>query len=105
MAEIFNLRQQRKTKGRSEKEKKAAANRALHGQTKAQKQKKKMEEDCSYDEKIREGKRKARLFSQAAYNKKNEERVRRVRQMRTQKYKYSEISKETGFFISVIDLL
>lgn len=45
MAEIFNLRQQRKTKGRSEKEKKAAANRALHGQTKAQKQKKKMEEE------------------------------------------------------------
>jgi hypothetical protein len=64
--------------------------------------KKKMAEDNSYNEKIRESRRKAKLVSQAACNKKNEERVRCVRQMRAQGYKYSEISKETGFFISVI---
>ncbi|MFO1241948.1 MAG: DUF4169 family protein [Rickettsiales bacterium] len=44
MAEIFNLRQQRKNKARTAKEKKAEQNRALHGRTKAEKQKKKLED-------------------------------------------------------------
>jgi hypothetical protein len=35
MAEIFNLRQARKTKARAEKEKTAQANRVLHGTPKA----------------------------------------------------------------------
>lgn len=47
MAEIINLRQQRKTKARTAKEKKAAENRAVHGQTKAEKQKKKKETERS----------------------------------------------------------
>ena len=43
MTEIINLRQQRKAKGRSEKDKKAAQNRLAHGQTKEEKLKKKHE--------------------------------------------------------------
>lgn len=38
MAEIVNLRSARKQKARSEKERAAEANRALHGRTKAEKQ-------------------------------------------------------------------
>ncbi|MBO6673907.1 MAG: DUF4169 family protein [Rhizobiales bacterium] len=38
MAEIVNLRQARKAKARSQKEKVAETNRALHGRTKAEKQ-------------------------------------------------------------------
>lgn len=37
MADIVNLRLARKRKGKAEKDAVAAANRALHGQTKAQK--------------------------------------------------------------------
>ena len=44
MAEVINLRQGRKAKTRSEKEKTAEQNRQLHGQTKAVKQKKKLED-------------------------------------------------------------
>jgi hypothetical protein len=43
MTEIINLRQQRKAKGRKEKDKKAEQNRAAFGQTKAEKLKKKQE--------------------------------------------------------------
>jgi hypothetical protein len=45
MADVINLRQQRKAKARTQKEKQAAENRALHGQTKAEKQKKKREKE------------------------------------------------------------
>ena len=38
MTKVVNLRQARKAKGRSDAEAKAAANRAVHGRTKAQKQ-------------------------------------------------------------------
>lgn len=37
MSKVINLRQQRKTKKRAEKEKQADQNRKLHGQTKATK--------------------------------------------------------------------
>ena len=37
MSDVINLRQQRKAKARTQKEKSAAQNRVLHGQTKAQK--------------------------------------------------------------------
>jgi len=37
MAEIFNLRQQRKAKARADKDQQAKDNRALHGLSKAQK--------------------------------------------------------------------
>lgn len=43
MGEVINLRGQRKAKARTAKEKQAAQNRAVHGQTKAEKQKKKKE--------------------------------------------------------------
>ncbi len=43
MTEIINLRQKRKAKARTEKEKQASQNRVLHGQTKAHKQKQKIE--------------------------------------------------------------
>lgn len=43
MADVINLKQTRKAKARLEKEKQAAQNRALHGQTKAEKQKRKRE--------------------------------------------------------------
>ena len=45
MTRIVNLRQARKARDRSEAESKAAANRALHGRTKAQKQADKAEQD------------------------------------------------------------
>jgi hypothetical protein len=38
MADVINLRQIRKRKARLDKERDAAANRALHGRTKAEKQ-------------------------------------------------------------------
>jgi len=44
MAEIINLRMARKAKARSEAEKKAEANRAKFGQTKAEKTVRKLEE-------------------------------------------------------------
>lgn len=43
MTEIFNLNKARKANARSTKEKKAAENRILHGQTKQEKQRKKQE--------------------------------------------------------------
>jgi hypothetical protein len=43
MADVINLRQQRKTKARTEKEKNADANRRLHGQTKTTRKKKELE--------------------------------------------------------------
>lgn len=43
MADIVNLRQARKTKRRAEAEKTAAANRARHGRTKAEKQQAELE--------------------------------------------------------------
>ncbi len=45
MSDVINLRQQRKAKTRVEKEKNASQNRVLHGQTKAQKQKTKLESE------------------------------------------------------------
>ncbi|SFO65513.1 protein of unknown function [Cohaesibacter marisflavi] len=45
MGNVINLRQARKAKARTEKEKKAEANRALFGQTKAQKTKQRFETD------------------------------------------------------------
>jgi hypothetical protein len=39
MTNVINLRQQRKSKARKEKEKTADANRRVHGRTKAEKQK------------------------------------------------------------------
>jgi hypothetical protein len=45
MTEIINLRQQRKIKARTQKEKKAAENRRVHGRTKAEKQKEKKESE------------------------------------------------------------
>ena len=45
MNRIVNLRQARKARDRSEAESKAAANRALHGRTKAQKKADKAEQE------------------------------------------------------------
>lgn len=45
MTEIINLRQQRKAKARTDKDKKAEQNRRAFGQTKAEKQKKQLESD------------------------------------------------------------
>lgn len=45
MSEIINLRQKRKDKARVEKDKQAEQNRRLHGRTKAEKQKQKLETD------------------------------------------------------------
>ena len=45
MSEIINLRRQRKAKARCKKEKQAEQNRVLHGRTKAEKQRKKKEDD------------------------------------------------------------
>ena len=45
MAKVVNLRLARKARDRSEAEAKAAANRALHGRSKAQKQAEKAEQD------------------------------------------------------------
>lgn len=45
MDKVINLRQQRKAKSRSEKEKKAAENRLAFGQTKQQKQRKQKEQE------------------------------------------------------------
>ncbi|WP_321447120.1 DUF4169 family protein [uncultured Cohaesibacter sp.] len=45
MGNVINLRQARKAKARTEKEKKAEANRARFGQTKAQKTKQRFETD------------------------------------------------------------
>ena len=45
MGSVINLRQARKAKARSEKEKKAETNRARYGQTKAQKTKQRFEAD------------------------------------------------------------
>lgn len=53
MAEVINLKQQRKAKARTEKEKKASENRVKFGQTKAEKNKKKIE--SKRDEKLLEG--------------------------------------------------
>jgi hypothetical protein len=53
MSEIINLRQHRKAKARSEKEKTAEQNRTLHGRTKAQK--KKEEQDAERLEKHLDG--------------------------------------------------
>ena len=43
MADVVNLRQARKQKARAEKEQAAAENRAVHGRTKAEKQRHKIE--------------------------------------------------------------
>ena len=43
MSEIFNLKQARKSKARTAEEKKADQNRRLHGRTKAEKQREKIE--------------------------------------------------------------
>lgn len=43
MAEIFNLRQKRKARDRSEKDKHAAGNRQKHGRTREQKEREKLE--------------------------------------------------------------
>jgi len=43
MTEVINLRQKRKAKARTEKDKKAAENRRIHGRTKAEKQQEKQE--------------------------------------------------------------
>ncbi len=45
MAEIINLNHWRKEKAKTEKEKKAAANRAAHGRTKVEKQNARKAED------------------------------------------------------------
>ena len=45
MTKVVNLRQARKARDRSEAEAKAAANRALHGRTKVQKQAEKAERE------------------------------------------------------------
>lgn len=45
MTEVINLRQKRKEKARTDKAKGAEQNRLLHGQTKAEKQRKKLETD------------------------------------------------------------
>lgn len=45
MTDVINLRQHRKRKARSDKERQAEANRLLHGQTKAEKLKKRTEDD------------------------------------------------------------
>lgn len=42
MAEILNLRQARKRRGRAEKERDAAANRAIHGRSAAEKAKERL---------------------------------------------------------------
>lgn len=47
MAEIINLRQQRKAKARKEKEKTAAANRRKYGRTKAEKKTEKLEKELA----------------------------------------------------------
>ncbi len=43
MTEIINLKQQRKAKARTEKDKQAAQNRRLHGRTKQERQKEEAE--------------------------------------------------------------
>lgn len=43
MSEVINLRQKRKTKARTAKEKQAEQNRLVHGQTKTEKQRKHLE--------------------------------------------------------------
>ncbi len=43
MTEVINLRQQRKAKARTEKEKQAVQNRLVHGQTKSEKKRKETE--------------------------------------------------------------
>lgn len=43
MSDVINLRQQRKAKARTDKEKQAEANRLVHGRTKGEKQKSKKE--------------------------------------------------------------
>ena len=43
MTEVINLKQVRKAKSRTEKDKKAEENRRIHGRTKAQKQKEEQE--------------------------------------------------------------
>jgi len=45
MSNVINLRQQRKAKARTEKEKKAEQNRLLFGRTKEEKQHKKLEKE------------------------------------------------------------
>lgn len=45
MTKVVNLRQARKARGRTDAEAKAAANRAAHGRTKAQKQADKAEQE------------------------------------------------------------
>jgi hypothetical protein len=62
----------------------------------------KMESDPVFAEKVIAAKKKAKAESQRVLHTKNEERVKLVRQMRANGAKYAEISKETGFFISVI---
>ncbi|OCC23041.1 hypothetical protein MB02_12735 [Croceicoccus estronivorus] len=47
MAEIVNLRMARKAKERADKDRKAQANRAKHGQTKGERQARKMESERS----------------------------------------------------------
>lgn len=47
MSKVVNLRQRRKAKARTEKEKKADQNRRIHGRTKAEKRKEAMEADLA----------------------------------------------------------
>jgi hypothetical protein len=62
----------------------------------------KMESDPIFAEKVIAAKKKAKAESQKVLHAKNAEKVKLVRQMRASGAKYDEISKETGFFISVI---
>jgi len=63
---------------------------------------KRMKENTEWAQKISANRKKAKEASQKAINKKNEERVRMVRQLRQDGCSYSQISEKTGFFISVI---
>lgn len=64
--------------------------------------KKRMKSDLVWANKISENRKKAKAASIKAKYLKDEDRVAMVRRMRKDGYKYDEISKKTGFFISVI---
>jgi hypothetical protein len=61
-----------------------------------------MNKDIEFACRIRKNRQNAKIESVKSIYKRDEERVRKVRQMRMDGFQYKEISKETGFFISVI---
>ena len=82
---------------------KASQNRQEGYQKKAGEEfSKRMKDDSEWAKKISANRKKAKEASKEALNKKNEDRVRMVRQMRKDGCSYKEISEATGFFISVI---